>query len=322
MINKMKHMAWVKDNADSTLSYRLPAKRRFLILIMIIGILSTSFGPFAPQEVAADTAGEQRRRIEELENRLQQQEKQLKDTREQLEAVKKSMDAQQPKEEQAKARTKTPTKEVIKEILGTMTMDYRGPTPEEKRLETIYDDGFYLRGMDDTIKIGGWYQFDGRLYLNEGYPIADTFTNRRARLDVRGVLENDWGYRLYATFIGSPVIKEAWLEYQHFPFARLKLGQFKEPFSLESQYSSRWIDFVERSMGVTALQPGEDIGVMVFGNFWDSRVVYGIGAFNGQGIDEDAVVDDKDVTGRVAVQPFRQQKKSLFEKLYIGGSLS
>ncbi|MGM0426126.1 MAG: OprO/OprP family phosphate-selective porin [Thermodesulfobacteriota bacterium] len=234
--------------------------------------------------------------------------------------MKKSMEAQQQKEEEAKAKTKTSTKEVIKEILGTITMDYREPTPEEKRLETIYDDGFYLRGIDDTIKIGGWYQFDGRLYLNEGYPLADTFTNRRARLDVRGVLENDWGYRLYATLIGSPVIKEAWLEYQHFPFARLKLGQFKEPFSLESQYSSRWIDFVERSMGVTALQPGEDIGVMVFGNFWDSRVVYGIGAFNGQGVDEDAVVDDKDVTGRVAVQPFRQQKNSLFQKLYIGGS--
>jgi phosphate-selective porin OprO/OprP len=295
-----------------------PEKASFLIVLMTIWVISTAFGALAPSEIAAaDIADEQRRRIEELENRLQQQEKQLQDTRQELENMKKSMEAQQ---EKAESEDKASTREVVKEILDTITMDYREPTPEEKRLETIYDDGFYLRGKDDTIKIGGWYQFDSRWYLDDDHPNADTFTNRRARLDVRGVLENDWGYRLYATLIGSPVIQEAWLEYQHFPFARLKMGQFKEPFSLESQYSARWIDFVERSMGVTALQPAEDIGVMLFGNFWDSRVVYGIGAFNGQGRDDDAVVDDKDVTGRVVVQPFGQRKDSLLEKLYIGGS--
>jgi phosphate-selective porin OprO/OprP len=259
-----------------------------------------------------------RKRIEQLEKVIEQQKEKIQINEHTLQELKKDIEAQQDK---ITAEDKQTTKEAIKGIVREFLIDYREPTPEEKRLETIYDDGFYLRGKDDVLKIGGWYQFDGRFYLDEDHPKANTFDNRRARLDLRGVLENDWGYRLYATLIGSPVLQEAWLAYQKFPVARLKLGQFKEPFSLESQYSARWIDFVERSIGVTALQPGEDLGVMLYGNFLDSRVVYGIGAFNGEGRDEIAVVDGKDLTGRVEVQPLKQQKNHLFEKLYVGGSL-
>jgi phosphate-selective porin OprO/OprP len=266
---------------------------------------------------AENSVQDLQKRIEQLEDTMERQEEQLKANEKKLQELKKEIEAQQNKTGKEDKQT---TKEVVKEILQGLRMDYREPTPEEKRLETIYDDGFYLRGKDDVIKIGGWYQVDGRFYLDDNHPTADTFTNRRARLDIRGVLEYHWGYRLYATLVGSPVLQEAWLAYQRFPFVRLKLGQFKEPFSLESQYSARWIDFVERSMGVTALQPGEDIGVMLYGRPWGSRVEYGIGYFNGQGRDADAVVDDKDLTGRMAVQPFRQQKGSLLQNLYVGGS--
>lgn len=266
---------------------------------------------------AGNSVQDLQKRVEQLEKVIEQQKEKIQINEHTLQELKKDIESQQDK---ITAEDKQTTKEAIKEIIREFLMDYREPTPEENRLETMYDDGFYLRGKDDVLKIGGWYQFDARFYLDEDHPKANTFDNRRARFDVRGVLENDWGYRLYASFIGSPVLQEAWLAYQRFPFARLKLGQFKEPFSLEGQYSARWIDFVERSMGVTALQPAEDTGVMLFGTPWDSRVEYGIGFFNGQGRDRDAVVDDKDLTGRVVVQPFRQQKGSLFEQLYIGGS--
>jgi len=268
-------------------------------------------------------------KVEHLESVIQQQDEQLKTNMKTLEELKTKLEDRE-KEETQKGTTAEEDKTAMEEhettmkTLGAMIdqlrLEKHEGTPEEKRLETIYDDGFFLRGKDDTLKIGGWYQFDGRFYLDDDHPTANTFTNRRARFDIRGTLEDYWGYRLYASLVGSPVIQEAWLEYRYFPFARLKLGQFKEPFSLESQYSARWIDFVERSMGVTALQPGEDVGLLVFGTLLDKRVTYGIGYFNGQGRGQDAVVDDKDVTGRVTFQPFRQQKDSPFTKLYIGGS--
>ena len=299
--------------SDKKLSKTLP----FRIFVVLLAVVIMLWG-LAPKGAMAENADEDlQRRIEQLEITIKQQEKQLKASEKTLQELKNDIKVQH---EKMQAEDKRKTTEVVKEVVDKLRMDYRKPTPEEKQLETIYDDGFYLKGEDDTIKIGGWYQFDGLFYLDDEHPEANTFTNRRARLDVRGILENDWSYRLYATLVGSPVLQEAWLEYQRFPFARLKLGQFVEPFSLESQYSARWIDFVERSIGVTNLQPGEDLGVMLFGNFWDSRVEYGIGVFNGQRRDKRAVVDDKDVTGRLVVQPFKQQKNYLFEKLYIGGS--
>ena len=239
------------------------------------------------------------KRVEELESIIKKQQDQLRHNQPLLQELKKDIVSQKETVEEEKKKTK----ESVVEILNGLRTDYRKPTQEEKRLETIYDDGFYLRGEDDTLKIGGWYQFDTRFYLDENHPETNTFDNRRARFDVRGVLENDFSYRLYASFIGSPVLQEAWLQYQYFPYARIKLGQYKEPFSLESQYSARWIDFVERSIGVTNVQPSEDIGVMVFGKFLDNHVDYAIGFFNGQGRDREAVVDDKDLAGRMVVQP-------------------
>ena len=258
------------------------------------------------------------KRVEEMESIIKKQQEQLKHNQQMLQELKKDLASQK---ETVAAEKKT-TEEMVVKILDGFRIDYRKPTSEEKRLETIYDDGFYLRGEDDTLKIGGWFQIDTRFYLDEDSPQTNTFDIRRARFDVRGVLENDFSYRLYATFVGSPVLQEAWLEYQYFPYARIKIGQYKEPFSLESQYSARWIDFVERSIGVTNLQPAEDIGVMVFGKFLDNHVDYAIGFFNGQGRDAEAVVDDKDLAGRLVVQPFRHMKDSSFKDLYIGGSFT
>ena len=157
---------------------------------------------------AENSAQDLRQRIEQLEKVIEQQKEKIQINEHTLQELKKDIEAQQDK---ITAEHKQTTKEAIRGIVREFLMDYREPTTEEKRLETIYDDGFYLRGKDDVLKIGGWYQFDGRFYLDEDHPKANTFDNRRARLDLRGVLENDWGYRLYATLIGSPVLQEAWL---------------------------------------------------------------------------------------------------------------
>ncbi len=307
--------------------YRKVVLRKKMWGIAFVILCVSSFSTITPGEAVAEERDGLLERLERLEEVIRQQEDQLKSNREVLMELKTRLEEQQIATQKVLVATEAKpmakgqsTKDLVREVLEEIRIESYEQTPEEKRLQTIYDDGFFLRGKDDTLKIGGWYQFDGRFYLDSDHPSANTFTNRRVRFDVRGTLEDYWAYRIYATFVGDPVIQEAWLEYRQFPFARLKIGQFKEPFSLESQYSARWIDFVERSIGVTTMQPAEDIGVMLSGNFWDNRAVYGVGFFNGQGRNGNAVVDDKDVTGRIAVQPFRADKDSLLEKLYVGGS--
>jgi hypothetical protein len=88
-----------------------------------------------------------------------------------------------------------------------------------------------------------WLQGDARWFLDSDNHDNDTFLIRRARFDVRGVLEDDWLYRIYATFIGerNGVLQEGWLEYRKYPSFRIRAGQVFEPFSLEAIYSALWM---------------------------------------------------------------------------------
>jgi phosphate-selective porin OprO/OprP len=215
--------------------------------------------------------------------------------------------------------------EYFREMMQSLRLTEQKETPEEERLRTLYDDGFYLKGADDQLRIGGWLQGDARLFLDNEHREENTFLIRRARLDIRGVLENDWGYRLYGTLIGerNGILQEGWLEYRKYGGLRIRAGQFVEPFSLEAVYSARWTDFLERAMIINALAPQEGIGIMAFGKVYHDQLTWATGFFNGQGRNRDAVVDDKDFTTRLVYSPFlHSDSRPWLKDLYIGGSFS
>lgn len=211
-------------------------------------------------------------------------------------------------------------KEHVQDVLQGIRLSEAQQTPAEKQLTTIYDDGFYLKGKDDTVRIGGWYQGDVNVY-DRGNEGNTRFRNRAVRLDIRGVLENDFEYRLYSQFAGASAhLQEAWLMYKHFPNARIKLGQVLVPFSLESQYSARWLDFMERSLGVSNLQPAEDLGFMIFGSPLAGAVEYAVGVFNGRARTFEDNNDNFDFGGRLVLAPFLKSGHDLLREFYVGGS--
>ena len=72
------------------------------------------------------------------------------------------------------------------------------------------------------------------------------------------------------------------------------------------------------------LTPRRDIGVMAHALLFDDRVDYGVGVFNGKGVD-DSVGGDSDApqfTGRLVLAPFRNQGIAWADNLQFGGSLS
>ncbi|MBI4774692.1 MAG: hypothetical protein HY788_11020 [Deltaproteobacteria bacterium] len=268
-----------------------------------------------------------RERIEQLEKMMLEQRRIMDAYEEELRSVKEELNRQAATmDEKVKAAAKKPEyQEYLREIMQSIRLTEKVETPEEKRLRTLYDEGFYLEGVDDQLRIGGWLQADSRWFLDGDHPEKDTFLVRRARLDIRGVLENHWGYRLYGTLIGerNGILQEGWLEYRKYGGLRIRAGQVLEPFSLEAVYSARWTDFIERAMIVNALSPQEDIGIMAFGKVYQDQLVWALGFFNGQGRNEDAVVDDKDVTLRLVYSPFLHSTSlSWLNNLYVGGSFS
>ena len=210
----------------------------------------------------------------------------------------------------------------IQELAKDLLLSERKAIPKENELLTIYDDGFYLKGKDDTIKIGGWYQGDLNLHFRKNTGTT-RFRNRRVRLDIRGILENIFEYRLYPQFAGGTAnLQEAWLMFKYFTVFRIKVGQYKVPFSLESQLSARWIDFVERSIGVTNLQPAEDLGAMVFGKPFKGIMSYAIGVFNGRRRNLADNNDSFDLAARIVFSPFKSSQVSILDLFFFGGSVT
>lgn len=206
------------------------------------------------------------------------------------------------------------------EILRQLLMDETQQTEAEKHLTSIYDDGFVFRGADDFLKIGGWGQVDIPIFAG-GHPGNTEFLIRRVRLDLRGSLENYFAYRLMSDFAGSEArLQEVWVGYDRYSAARIRVGQFKIPFSLEALNSALWLDFVEPSMVVSSFQPAEDLGGMFFGDAFDKRVDYAAAVFNGRGKNKSDTNDEKDYAARLTLKPFAEE--SWISGLYLSGSLN
>lgn len=141
------------------------------------------------------------------------------------------------------------------------------------------------------LRLSGWAQ--GRFSSTAG--TKNSMELRRARLDLRGNITDKIAYRMQADFVRSPVLLDAYVDFTHLSFAKLRVGQFKVPFSQENLISSKDLITIERSLVVNTFAPGRDtgnngrdIGFMVEGNIarGDGKPLfdYSVGLFNGAGI--------------------------------------
>jgi len=196
-------------------------------------------------------------------------------------------------------------------------------------LEATYRDGFCLQADEPelfALCLGGLLQIDYR-YFNyaEADPNKNEFDLRRVRLRVKGQALRHFDYKFEYKFqgAGSRNLLDAYVDANLFSFASFRIGQFKEPFSLEHCTLDSFGFFAERSMGFY-LTPGRDVGLMAHANLWSDRIYYGLGIFNGDGLDDapGGDVDTPEFTGRLVLAPFKHRGVSLLEDLQVGGSLS
>jgi len=149
--------------------------------------------------------------------------------------------------------------------------------------------------------------------------VNNTFLLHRARLDIKGDIDDAWSYEVYTEFAGvNPKLLDAYTSYKIADYLKFTAGQFKIPFSIESLFSDSQLEFIDRSQVDNALagrssdvignQNGRDIGIQVGGSFAkiDNRYLfdYAFGVFNGSGYD--VTTDNnsrKDISGRFSVHP-------------------
>ena len=199
----------------------------------------------------------------------------------QVAELQKAMAALQSQIADIKARQEN--RKAIEEVLKEMGAD---PMPNDLRL--YWKDGIRMDSRDGNIKLkfGGRYMYDmswigGRdMERYGGLDLTDGFETRRGRLYVEGELWKNLKFKWeYDWSGGGSVVRDAYLEFKKLPtVGNLRLGHFKEPFSLDELTSSRFITFMERGVP-NMMAPGRNGGAMIHNTLFDKRVTWAAGVF-------------------------------------------
>lgn len=181
-------------------------------------------------------------------------------------------DAAAPKTESADLKAEI---QQIKEDLALKTNELRAldehiKDPNEGKLH-INEKGIKFESKDGNFEmaINGRMQVDSQMNVSGGEDVKDATgtstpnqlsdgTNiRRARLGVEGSFYKDYEYKFEYDFSRgngtvAAGITDAYINWKAYDPFGVKVGSFKEPFSLEEATSNRWITFIERNMAVNA----------------------------------------------------------------------
>ena len=157
---------------------------------------------------------------------------------------------------------------------------------------------------------------------------SNSFNIRMVRMSLEGRLMQDFYWKVQLQANGntsnlgsSPRMVDAFAEWQKYDAFKIKVGQFKRPFTFENPMHPVTQGFMGYSQNVSKLSGfndrvgehasnGRDIGVQIQGDFAKAAdghnfIHYQVGVFNGQGTGQKDVDQRKDVIGGVWLAPIK-----------------
>lgn len=157
---------------------------------------------------------------------------------------------------------------------------------------------------------------------------ANTFGIRMLRMSITGRVAENFEYKVQGQINGntstlgeSPRLVDAYIEWQRWKTFKIKIGQFKRPFTFENPMAPIVQGFMSYSQNVSKLagfndrsgeqaSNGRDIGIQVQGDILPnaqgrSLLHYQVGVFNGQGINTKDIDNRKDVIGGLWIAPIK-----------------
>jgi phosphate-selective porin OprO/OprP len=189
------------------------------------------------------------------------------------------------------------------------------PTVEAQSLEERVQE-LEERMQDDELPADKYVdEFGGRImadwtfntsqsdnYFSQlGADAEDGFEFRRLRLFAEGEVAEDISYKTQLDFAGNEVaIKSVYLNFDDVgPLPYVKVGNFKEPFSLEEQTSSKYITFMSRTALTDALSQARQPGIQTGYHTADEKLNFTVGAFNPQNGQQSSTNGSWDLSGRL-----------------------
>lgn len=139
-----------------------------------------------------------------------------------------------------------------------------------------------------SITVNGALQADAGFFhqdaasLEEFGRIKNGADIRRARLSAKGSVTEHTNYLMQVDFgaFGRPTITDMWVEQTDVPlFGNVRIGQWKQPFSLEVVSSYRYTTFMERSLLFVPFTPFRHLGVGFYDHSEDERMTWAASMF-------------------------------------------
>lgn len=105
-------------------------------------------------------------------------------------------------------------------------------------------------------------QVDAQLFSNKTMnPIGNGVSIRRARFATKTNLTKNWYGEIDLDFSNGVLeLNDAYIQYDFLNGLATRVGNFKERFSMAQTSSSRYLNFLERAMVVTAFAPSRHVG--------------------------------------------------------------
>jgi phosphate-selective porin OprO and OprP len=192
------------------------------------------------------------------------------------------------------------------------------------RTVVVGSNGLVLSSSDgaNTITVHGYLQADDRMFSSNIHgQDLDTFLFRRIRPLFEGTLFNAVDFRFMPDFGQSnPQIQEAYLEWKTIPFAKFRVGKFKEPIGLEALRSDRDLSFTERSLA-SDLLPLRYMGAQLSGTVLSNSISYAGGYFNGSSDGSNGNfqwLQANEFASRVFFLPFTTTRIAMLRQLGFG----
>src|SRR4029079_16089009 len=162
------------------------------------------------------------------------------------------------------------------------------------------------RGPELKLVLGGFVQVnfeDGDVSAFEGRfgqtALKDRFRLRRARISLTGDFAEQFDFKLEGDFANSDGLNanrtafeatDIFINWHQFPWAQVKMGQWKAPFGLEQITPDTTLYTAERTLPTGAITPERQVGIQLWGKpfatIWPGQadaLTYYAGIFNGNG---------------------------------------
>lgn len=225
----------------------------------------------------------------------------------------------------------TPAKKSVSPVQAAVSDESADPvqpasTPAHSaRPVSFRRDGLWFSTRDHAtqLHVHGYVQADDRMFsANTHGEGLDTFLFRRIRPLFEGTLFNAVDFRFMPDFgQNNPQVQEAFLEWKTLPFAKLRVGKFKEPIGLEVLRSDRELTFTERSLA-SDLVPLRYIGAQLSGSVLSDSITYAAGYFDGSSDGSNGVFTQwghsNEAAARFFLHPFATTGVSALHQFGVG----